>query len=191
MAYLSRLSQEQILAEARTLLERQGLPGLTMRALARRLSVSAPSLYFHVESREDLLHQLTAEGFADLGRRMDQAGTAGTPADRALRLGRVYIAFAEANPHLFTLVFGPCAESAIDPAVGARAAAPILAVATELVGPDAALALAAGLWSLVHGYTVLRLAAQFRMDPDHESSFLFALESILAGAQLAGRASAR
>ena len=51
--------------------------------------------------------------------------------------------------------------------------------------------LAGGLWSLVHGYTVLKLAAQFRLDPDPESSFAFALDTLLQGAALAGRAPAR
>lgn len=191
MPSLARLSQEQILSEARVLLELEGLPGLTMRALARRLGVSAPSLYFHVESREDLIRQVTAEGFAELGRRMDEVGSVGDPSARALLLGQVYITFAETHPQLFTLIFGPCEESAIDPAIGARAAAPLLAVAAELVGPDSALALAAGLWSLVHGYTVLRLAAQFRIDPDHQASFVFALDAMLAGARLANPAPAR
>ena len=191
MPYPSRLSQVQIVAEGRALLEEDGRQGLTMRALARRLGVSAPSLYFHVESRDDLLVQLIAEGLTELGRRMAEAGPPGTPSEQAHRLAGVYVAFAEASPQLFTLIFGPCAERSLDWAIGERASAPILQLASDIVGPDRALALAGGLWSLVHGYTVLKLAAQFRLDPDPESSFAFALDTLLEGAALAGRAPAR
>ncbi|MEP7216504.1 MAG: WHG domain-containing protein [Anaerolineaceae bacterium] len=192
MVYPARLSQEQILTEARSLLEGHGLEGLTMRALARRLAVSAPSLYFHVESREDLTRLLVAEGLMRFGAVQRSAGADGDARDRARRLASAYIAFAEAEPQLFTLIFGPCSEAVqVDDLPGEEASAPLLQVAMDLVGPERALFFAEGLWSLVHGYTVLRLAAQFRMNPDHEAGFWYSLDVLLEGAQVAVRVPAR
>ena len=192
MAHPARLSQDQILTEARSLLEEHGPEGLTMRALARRLGVSAPSLYFHVESREDLTRLLAAEGLTRFGAVQRSAGAEGSARDRARGLARSYIAFAEAERQLFTLIFGPCSEEAkVDNLPGEEASVPLLQLAMELVGPERALFFAEGLWSLVHGYTVLRLAAQFRMNPAHEAGFWYSLDVLLAGAQVAAPVSDR
>ncbi|MEP6871852.1 MAG: TetR family transcriptional regulator [Anaerolineaceae bacterium] len=192
MAYPARLSQDQILTEARSLLEEHGPAGLTMRALARRLGVSAPSLYFHVESREDLTRLLVAEGLTRFGAVQRAAAAEGSASERARGLAKSYIAFAEAERQLFTLIFGPCSEAAkVDNLLVEEASAPLLQLAMALVGPERALFFAEGLWSLVHGYTVLRLAAQFRMNPEHEAGFWYSLDVLLAGAQVAAPGSDR
>ena len=49
------LSRDKVLVAAVTLLDEQGLAGLSLRALARRLGVAPMSLYNHVASKEDLL----------------------------------------------------------------------------------------------------------------------------------------
>ena len=158
-----------------------------MRALARDLSVSAPSLYFHVESREDLLSQLIGMGLQEFGAMMRGAADApGTPRDRVRELADAYIAFAEANPQLFGLIFGPCVDDARYPTRAAdEAAVPVRAVAAEIVGEERAMFLAEGLWALAHGYTMLRLADQFRLNPDHRAGFDLALALLLDGARLA------
>lgn len=52
------LTQENIAAAAFDLLDQVGLDGLTMRALASRLNVQAPTLYWHVPSKQALLDHL-------------------------------------------------------------------------------------------------------------------------------------
>ena len=155
-----------------------------MRELARRLGVSAPSLYFHVESRDDLLRELIADALADLGARLDAAAsTPGSTRARLHAMADAYVRFAEESPHRFALVFGPCpAERRPDDDLGERAAEPVLRVAAELVGPERALFFAEALWSLVHGYTMLRLAEQFRMNPDHEAGFRYSLDLLIDAA---------
>ncbi len=49
------LSLERIVATAVELLDGQGLDGLTMRRLADRLGAGVMSLYWHVDSKEDVL----------------------------------------------------------------------------------------------------------------------------------------
>jgi TetR/AcrR family tetracycline transcriptional repressor len=50
-----KLDTSTIVAEALLLVDEQGLDGLTMRALAKRLGVQASALYWHVGGREELV----------------------------------------------------------------------------------------------------------------------------------------
>ena len=187
MPHPARISQPHLLQAARLLLESEGPGGLTMRSLARSLRVSAPSLYFHVESRADLLSQLISIGLRELERTIAAAAAVPGPISaRALRIAHSYIDFATANPQLFTLIFGPCIdEDRYDRAAGDAAAAPVLALCAEIVPEDDALNLASAVWAFVHGYTVLRLAAQFRTNPAHEPAFERALIAMIEGARVA------
>ncbi|MGH2633336.1 MAG: TetR/AcrR family transcriptional regulator [Tepidiformaceae bacterium] len=184
MPHRAQMCLADILFAARALLEHGGAGGLTMRALARELHVTAPSLYFHVESRDDLLCQLIDLGLGEFAATMRSAASLqGSFRVRVGGLAEAYIGFAQANPQLFTLVFGPWdAEERYPHQAGDEAAAPVLELAAEMVGPERALFLSEALWSLVHGYTVLRLANQFRLNPEHEAGFEFALDTLLAGA---------
>lgn len=63
MAAPARLNQEMILAEAVRLLQDEGLEQLTVRKLAARLGVEAPSLYKHFASKQQLLGRVTLHLF--------------------------------------------------------------------------------------------------------------------------------
>src|SRR5260221_2664857 len=58
------LSRERLVGAALELIQDEGLEGLSMRALAERLSVKAASLYWHVRDRGELL-ELLAESILD------------------------------------------------------------------------------------------------------------------------------
>jgi len=55
-----KLEQESIVAEALGLLDEAGLDGLNLRALADRLSVKAPALYWHVSGKAELQSLMAA-----------------------------------------------------------------------------------------------------------------------------------
>lgn len=55
------LNERQIVQAALGLLDEVGLDKLTMRSLATKLGVKAPSLYWHVHSKQDLLSLLAEE----------------------------------------------------------------------------------------------------------------------------------
>ena len=48
------MTREQIVAEALVLLRQEGLAAVSLRKIAARLAVKAPSLYWHVDSKEAL-----------------------------------------------------------------------------------------------------------------------------------------
>jgi AcrR family transcriptional regulator len=58
MARSAELSAEAIAHEALSLLDSEGIAGLTMRRLAARLGVKAASLYYHVRSQDDLIYAM-------------------------------------------------------------------------------------------------------------------------------------
>jgi TetR/AcrR family tetracycline transcriptional repressor len=52
------LDRQQVIDEALRLLDDEGLEALSLRTLARRLSVQAPTLYWHIGSKAELLDAL-------------------------------------------------------------------------------------------------------------------------------------
>lgn len=52
------ITREQIVAAALELLDEQGMDALTVRALASRLEVKAPALYWHVRNKQELLDEM-------------------------------------------------------------------------------------------------------------------------------------
>jgi TetR/AcrR family tetracycline transcriptional repressor len=60
------LDKERIVSEAVALLDEGGLDGLTLRKLARRLGVQAPTLYWHVRNKAELVTALAEAILHDL-----------------------------------------------------------------------------------------------------------------------------
>lgn len=164
-----------------------------MRAVARQLGVSAPSLYFYFESREDLLRQLTADGLLEFGRYLSSAVSDVPDPERRLHaMADAYAQFAFEHRELFVLLFGPCPEDRlVDPAIAEQASAPLLEAVAELVPEKDVLGLSQALWSLAHGYATLALAAQFRLGGTPQQAVHHVIDLLLAGLRLAEHAAER
>jgi len=61
------LTKASIVAASLGLLDEVGLDGLTVRAVAGRLGVQAPALYWHVRSKQDLLDEMATEIWRRIG----------------------------------------------------------------------------------------------------------------------------
>ncbi|HEX4816071.1 MAG TPA: TetR/AcrR family transcriptional regulator C-terminal domain-containing protein [Nonomuraea sp.] len=61
-----RLSRDRIVAAAVALLDAEGVPGFSMRALAARLRAGTMSLYEYVQSKEDVLDLALDEVFGEI-----------------------------------------------------------------------------------------------------------------------------
>jgi AcrR family transcriptional regulator len=55
------ITRERIVAAALELLNDEGMDGLTVRALASRLDIRAPALYWHVRNKQELLDEMATE----------------------------------------------------------------------------------------------------------------------------------
>lgn len=69
------LSKQEILEEALELLDEDGLDGLSMRKLADRLGVRAPTLYYHIPDKSALLNEITLVLFERSLDRMPKCAT--------------------------------------------------------------------------------------------------------------------
>jgi AcrR family transcriptional regulator len=157
--------RDALLKAAETVLERDGLIGLTLRAVAREAGVSHAAPTHHFGDLAGLLSELAAIGFQRFGAAMRDAAMAASPAQQGLASARAYVAYAEANPGMYSLMFRAERLDYARPALRAAADASFDGLARSVgaeQGSGGALSLdQAGrvvhAWSLVHGYSMLLL----------------------------------
>jgi AcrR family transcriptional regulator len=154
----------QIVAAARELLEQEGFEALSMRRLARRLGIRAPSLYEHLPNKQALEAALISEGFAEWAELAEQAIDEG--GDALAAIGRVYRVFAKRHPHLYRLMTDrPLPHELLKPGVEQRAAQPVIDAAGG--DPDVARAL----WSFAHGMVINELNDRFPAGVDLDAAW--------------------
>jgi AcrR family transcriptional regulator len=152
----------QIASVARELLETEGPEALSMRRIADRLGIRAPSLYKHVPDKAALEAALIAAGFEELAERFGAAGTAGD-----LRaVARAYREWALEHPHLYRLMTqGRLPRERLPEGVEASAAAPVIAATGG--DPDAARAA----FAFAHGMVILELDDRFPPGADLDAAW--------------------
>jgi AcrR family transcriptional regulator len=153
----------EIVGVARELLEAEGPDGLSMRRIADRLGIKAPSIYKHLPDKQALESALISAGFAEWAAVFEAAvQRAGDPVQA---LARAYRDYANRHPHLYRLMTErPLARERLEPGVEDRAARPIV----EAVGdPDGARAL----WAFAHGMTILELNGRFPPGADLDAAW--------------------
>jgi AcrR family transcriptional regulator len=154
----------EVVEAARTLVEEEGPEALTMRRLAERLGIRAPSLYKHVAGKEALEAAVISEGFAELAETFEAA--VDSAEDPLPALAAAYRSFALRRPHLYRLMTErPLRRDLLEPGVEERAARPLL----EAAGGDEALARA--VWAFAHGMTVLELNDRFPPGADLDAAW--------------------
>ena len=155
--------REEIVAAALTLLEEDGPEAVTMRAVAARVGIKAPSLYKHVPDKDDLETLLIAEGFRQSGAAF--SAVVDSP-DPLAAIARAYRAWAADHPHLYRLMtHKPLQRDKLPAGLEAAAAQPLL----DAVGGERDLARAA--WALAHGLTSLELAGRFPPEADVDAAW--------------------
>ena len=141
--------QSEIIAAARTLLVTEGVDALTVGRIAKALGIKPPSLYKHFKGKREIEAVLIAEGLHAQAEALESAQ------DDLARLAAAYRAWALANPQLYRLMTErPLPRDLLPKGLEARAAAPLLKVATD---PDLARALS----GFMHGMVTLELAGRF------------------------------
>jgi AcrR family transcriptional regulator len=155
-----------LLAEAETILERDGIGALTLRGAASAAGVSHAAPKNHFDNLTGLLSELAAVGYRRFAAVLAAAMEA-APADphtRMVAMGHAYVMFARKYPGLFGLMFRsewldadrPALRDAIEAARQALRAA-ISAQAGKPLPPLQLAAQATAAWALVHGFSVLLL----------------------------------
>jgi AcrR family transcriptional regulator len=101
-----RLREEILEAVGALLDETNDESAVSIRAIAERVGVSAPSIYRHFEDKEALLNAVCADVFAQLQFGIaESVAMASDPVDALARAGRCYIDFGLEHPEHYRLVF--------------------------------------------------------------------------------------
>jgi AcrR family transcriptional regulator len=184
-----------LLAAGEVVLAETGVPGFSLRAVAKRVGVSHSAPAHHFGDAEGLLAALATEGFRRFLAAMQarQAAAGEDPLERLIGSGLGYLDFARAAPALFRLMFasdrirGPSPELA----AAARAAyGHLVADIARLRGVSphadaAAMQDVTAVWSMVHGFAELlvsdRLGAICHALPAAQEAQLAALLRRAAG----------
>jgi len=183
----------EVVAAGRQLLEEEGPEALTMRRLAERVGIRAPSLYKHLPDKAALEAAIIATGFEEAAATFEQAveGAGEGPGDgrgegpgewqpagrgnALVALAAAYRRFALEHPHLYRLMNnGPLPREHLPPGLENRTAAPLLRAAGSQ-------ARARAVWAFAHGMVLLELDQRFPPDADLDAAWHAGIAAFQAG----------
>jgi AcrR family transcriptional regulator len=161
--------RDALLAAAERVLEREGLAGLTLRAVAREAGVSHAAPTHHFGDLVGLVSELAAIGFRQFDAAMVAArAAAATPLAKMIAGARAYVQYAQAHPGMYGVMFRTerldmtrpslreAAEASFAGLAGAIGASRQEQITKDRLSLEQAAAIARA-WSLVHGFTTLLL----------------------------------
>ena len=183
------------MAAGRQLLEEEGLEGLTMRRLAERVGIRAPSLYKHLPDKAALEAAIIATGFEEAAAAFEQAvdragegpgegsgegpgegpgegagewpggGSGEASGDALVALAGAYRRFALEHPHLYRLMTNGPLPRAHLPP-GLEGR-----TAAPLLRVAGSEARARAVWAFAHGMVMLELDQRFPPDADLDAAW--------------------
>jgi len=107
--------KEACIQAAREVIAEQGVEGLSMRDVARRLEISHQAPYRHFASRDHLLAEIMRRCFEDFAQFLDRSSKHNQP-EELRGMGEAYLDYAAAKPLEYRLMFGtPWQEPADHP----------------------------------------------------------------------------
>jgi AcrR family transcriptional regulator len=160
---------DALLEAAERVLERDGLSGLTLRAVAREAGVSHAAPTHHFGDLTGLVSELAAIGYRQFNAAMIAAVASGAPPQElGMARAHAYVGFARAHPGMYGLMFRTerldmkrpalheAANAAFAGLAGAVGASRHEHIEEEAPSLDQAAAIVRA-WSLLHGFTTLLL----------------------------------
>jgi AcrR family transcriptional regulator len=154
----------EIVAAARAILEDEGADALTMRRIAERLGIRAPSLYKHFPDKHALEAAIISAAFEEQAELFEDAVEHDD--DPLGALATAYRRYALAHPHLYRLMTDQeLRRDLLVPGVEERAGR----VVYRATGEDANRARAA--WAFAHGMSLLELTNRFPPGADVDAAW--------------------
>ena len=173
--------RDALVMAGRTILEEKGAAALTLRACARKAGVSHAAPQHHFATVADLLAEIAATGFEDFFVALDKgAAREATPAARLTAMGRSYVAFAQARPAIYQLMFAapvPMKSERLQKAMTAAWNQLVNGV-TAAAGPEDVSAKATLVWSTVHGFAMLTIIRRLPPTVDEATALDLMSESL-------------
>jgi AcrR family transcriptional regulator len=179
-------TRENLVDAAITLIAEEGLDALSLRKVAQRVGIRAPSIYQHFADKDELLATARAAALQGLGLAMAASESGRDARRRLVTVAMGYYAFALEQPHAFRLLFAATPSGRGSLAEAPDADSPyghLLAAVQRFLGPGQPRAefLAFGIWSLVHGAAVLRHTHLKDFDAPFAEALQTNLERLLDG----------
>jgi len=190
------MSRDRIFAAAKAVLEREGIPGLTIRKVALRAGMSPMAMYRHFADKDALMDALMGDGLAAWEKRV-RAIKAKDPMDWLDVLIDAYIDFALEEPHRFDAAFflpAPKARQFPDDFVAGRS--PVVALmmlridqakAEAKLGDKPALEVALALVACGQGLVSMHRANRFSNEKQFRALYLKAARHVLDSFKPSGR----
>ena len=174
----------QIVEVALELLEEEGPDALSMRRIADRIGIRAPSIYEHVPDKRALEAAIISVGFERQAEAFE-AAVDGRPT-RSRRSPRSTARSPLAHPHLYRLMTErELHRELLTPGVEDRAGRTVY----EAAGRDPDLARAA--WAFAHGMTILELDNRFPPGADLDAAWARGLDAFRSQRPVINQGSAR
>lgn len=184
----ARLSPATVVDIALDVIDRHGLAGLTLTAVADQAGVAIPSLYKHIRNLAELNRLVTLRVLAELTARVTDAAL-GRSGDDAIRgLLHACRAYATEHPHRYAAtVPAPVPDS--QESVAADRLLEVFRSVLRGYQLDGANAIHAArvLRSACHGFVSLQLAGGFGLAESLDVSYDLLLDVIIEGIPLARR----
>ncbi|MFD9029649.1 TetR/AcrR family transcriptional regulator [Streptomyces sp. NPDC059567] len=156
----------QIMAAARELLDAEGPEALSMRRIAERVGIRAPSLYKHFPDKAAVEAGLQVQGMTELAEELEAAEAEIGVEPPLLVLARAYRRHALAGPHLYRVTHTqPLVRTALPDGLEDRAAAPLAHAV------DGDIDIARSFWAFAHGMVVLELDGRFPSGADLDAAW--------------------
>ena len=153
-----------------SILVKDGVDGLSLRALAKATGVTQAAPYSHFRDKDELLAAVAETGFQRLAFQMaDDATGETTTTGRIEKLMTSYIRFAQENKSLFQVMFGrELADLKKFPTLAMTAGKSYSLISTALAKRTSSDVdtrfLTVSIWSLCHGLTTLLVDEKLKVD---------------------------
>jgi len=99
-----RLTKEIVIQTAAEIADKDGLAGVSLKAVAEKLAIRTPSLYNHIDSLDGLLREMAHRGMREMNARMLQAAV-GQSGDAAIKsVSTAYLEYMIAHPGVYEAI---------------------------------------------------------------------------------------
>ncbi|PRS03089.1 TetR family transcriptional regulator [Bacillus atrophaeus] len=182
------MNLEIIIDAAAELANQEGMKGVTLSTLSKKLNVRPPSLYNHVSGLQGIQVELCVSGLEQLYEQMSSSVRGLTGEKALLALANAYMEFAHSSPGLYEASLLKVSDDRTE-----ELSDRIVQLVVQLLiqfgyaNEQTAIHAARGLRSMLHGFAVLMRQHAFELSQDISESFLFSIRAFAEGLQKACR----
>ncbi|WP_439024280.1 TetR/AcrR family transcriptional regulator [Bacillus halotolerans] len=176
------LHQKMIIETAAEIADQEGINGVTLAALSKKMNVRPPSLYNHISGLQGIRTELAVSGLTRLFDQMADSVKEQKGESALLSLGDAYVGFAVENPGYYEATLlkiqDERAESLSNQIV--RLVTKLL-IDSGYANEQTVIHATRGLRSLLHGFATLIGKEAFELKEDISDSLAFSIRLFLSG----------